>query len=130
MSRVGTIHWHEIKRLVLSKRQPGSLQIVLHRGPVRSEDMQILVWLGCAPLGRRLQFALKVLGRIQLCLLSTCPRRESRGRLEVLLTYDRPLTASWDEDAEALCSAAGLNSLEGRSRGARRRIGEENFSAV
>eukprot|EP00439_Symbiodinium_sp_Y106_P083040 s8_g22.t2 len=47
------------------------------------------------------------------------------GHLEVLMTYDRPLVASWEKEAEVVRCAAGLSSMEARSRGHRRRCGEE-----
>ena len=43
------------------------------------------------------------------------------------MTYDRPLVANWDHEAEGVRVAAGLSSVEGRSRGARRRCGEETM---
>ena len=42
------------------------------------------------------------------------------------MTYDRPLAAGrWDKEAEVVRCAAGLSSMEARSRGHRRRCGEE-----
>ena len=41
------------------------------------------------------------------------------------MTYDRPLVASWEKEAEVVRCAAGLSSMEARSRGHRRRCGEE-----